>query len=66
MLNAARFAEDLRIPSENKLEKLNGNLDGYSSIRIIDQLRIICGVQKTQLTTFESLTTNHNFKKGHT
>ena len=41
MLNAARFVEDLRVPPGNRLEKLKGTLDGYFSIRINDQWRII-------------------------
>jgi proteic killer suppression protein len=41
MLNAARFVDDLRIPPGNRLEKLKGTLDGYFSIRINDQWRII-------------------------
>jgi len=40
-LNAANFVEDLRIPPANRLEKLSGNLDGFYSIRINKQYRII-------------------------
>ena len=41
MIEAAKVAEDLRIPPGNRLEKLVGNLDGFYSIRINDQWRII-------------------------
>ena len=40
MIEAAKVAEDLRIPPGNRLEKLAGNLDGFYSIRINDQWRI--------------------------
>ena len=41
MVEAAKVVEDLRIPPGNRLEKLAGNLDGFYSIRINDQWRII-------------------------
>lgn len=41
MLNRAYRLEDLKIPPNNKLEKLVGNLIGKYSIRINDQYRII-------------------------
>lgn len=41
MLDAAINIEDLRIPPNNKLKLLSGNLKGYHSIRINDQWRII-------------------------
>ena len=41
MLNNSQNIMDLQIPPSNKLEKLNGNLKGYHSIRINDQWRII-------------------------
>lgn len=41
MLNAAESYEDLKNPPGNKLEKLSGNLNGFYSIRINDQWRII-------------------------
>lgn len=41
MLDAAVHINDLRIPPGNHLEKLTGDLDGYFSIRINDQYRII-------------------------
>ena len=41
MIEAAKVVEDLRIPPGNRLEKLAGNLDGFYSIRINDQWRIV-------------------------
>lgn len=41
MLNAATKLSDLRVPPNNRLEKLSGDLDGYWSIRVNDQWRII-------------------------
>ena len=41
MLNNSLTITDLRIPPSNRLEKLSGNLDGFYSIRINDQWRII-------------------------
>lgn len=41
MLNNSQTINDLRIPPSNRLEKLSGNLDGFYSIRINDQWRIV-------------------------
>lgn len=41
MIEAAKVVEDLRLPPDNRLEKLVGNLDGLYSIRINDQWRIV-------------------------
>ena len=41
MLNNSQTINDLRIPPSNRLEKLSGNLEGYYSIRINDQWRIV-------------------------
>ncbi len=41
MLEAALDLVDLRIPPENRLEALKGDLKGKYSIRINDQFRII-------------------------
>lgn len=41
MIYAAKTMDDLRIPPGNRLEKLSGNLDGYFSVRINDQWRIV-------------------------
>ena len=40
MINNARRIDDLRIPPQNRLEKLSGNRDGQWSIRINDQWRV--------------------------
>jgi proteic killer suppression protein len=41
MLHAAAELEDLKVPPSNRLEKLEGNLKGFHSIRINDQWRLI-------------------------
>jgi toxin HigB-1 len=41
MLNNSQTINDLRIPPSNRLEKLGGKLDGFYSIRINDQWRIV-------------------------
>jgi toxin HigB-1 len=40
MLNAAKTTEDLRAPG-NRFERLKGDLEGFCSIRINDQWRIV-------------------------
>lgn len=40
MLNNAGRVDDLRIPPQNRLEKLSGDREGQWSIRINDQWRI--------------------------
>lgn len=41
MLHFAYAEQDLRVPPSNHYEHLQGNLKGYSSIRINDQYRIV-------------------------
>ena len=41
MLNNSQTITDLRVPPSNRLEKLIGDLDGFYSIRINSQWRII-------------------------
>jgi len=41
MINNAQNINDLRIPPANHLEKLSGNLEGFHSIRINKQWRVI-------------------------
>ncbi len=41
MINNSQNINDLRIPPDNRLEKLSGNLKQYHSIRINDQWRIV-------------------------
>lgn len=57
MINRAQKLDDLRIPPNNKLEKLRGDLGGKYSIRINDQYRIIFnwteqGVAEVQITDY--------------
>lgn len=41
MLNNSQDLMDLRVPPSNRLEKLTGDLNGFYSIRINNQWRII-------------------------
>lgn len=41
MIENAHCEQDLRIPPSNHLEQLKGNLEGFYSIRINKQFRII-------------------------
>ncbi len=41
MINSAQNINDLRIPPANRLEKLTGNLEGFYSIRVNKQWRIV-------------------------
>ncbi|OZG64186.1 toxin [Bifidobacterium hapali] len=41
MLKAARELRDLRIPPGNRLEPLKGDLQGYWSIRVNQQWRLV-------------------------
>ena len=47
MLNAACRPEDLKAPPANRLEHLKGNYEGFYSIRINDQYRIIFRFQES-------------------
>ncbi|NIU85747.1 MAG: type II toxin-antitoxin system RelE/ParE family toxin [Nitrosopumilaceae archaeon] len=40
ILNNAKNINDLRIPPNNRLEKLKGNREGQYSIRVNDQYRV--------------------------
>ncbi len=53
MLNNSQNLADLRIPPSNRLEKLQGNLKDYYSIRINDQWRIIFQWDKGQASQVE-------------
>jgi toxin HigB-1 len=41
MLNASHTLDDLRVPPANRLEKLRGKWEGFYSIRVNDQYRIV-------------------------
>lgn len=59
MLDSADKLEDLRIPPNNRLEALTGNLNGKYSIRINDQWRIIFlwenrGAEEVEIVDYHS------------
>ncbi|KAA0236619.1 type II toxin-antitoxin system RelE/ParE family toxin [bacterium] len=41
MLNSARTLADLRSPPGNRLEALQGDLNGFHSVRVNDQWRLV-------------------------
>jgi len=41
MVNSAYLLQDLRVPPGNRLEALKGDLQGFHSIRVNDQWRIV-------------------------
>lgn len=41
MINQARIVQDLLVPPGNRLEQLKGDLEGFWSIRINQQWRVI-------------------------
>ena len=41
MIDDAAADQDLRVPPSNHFEKLRGNLEGFHSIRVNDQWRLI-------------------------
>ena len=41
LLNRSMSLQDLRVPPSNRLEKLRGDLEGFHSIRINDQYRVV-------------------------
>jgi len=52
-INASPRIDKLRTPPGNRLEKLHGRLEGYWSIRINDQWRIIFKWQNNQAIDVE-------------
>ncbi len=53
MLNNSQDIADLRIPPSNRLEKLAGNLNGFYSIRINKQWRILFTWEKGNASEVE-------------
>jgi proteic killer suppression protein len=53
MLNNSQDIADLRIPPSNRLEKLAGNLNGFYSIRINKQWRVIFTWEKGNASNVE-------------
>ncbi len=41
VMNAALTLDDLRVPPSNRLEKLRGDWEGYYSIRVNQQYRLV-------------------------
>jgi proteic killer suppression protein len=52
MVNTAHDLMDLRIPPSNHLEGLKGDLEGFNSIRINDQLELFLNGPQEMLSKF--------------
>lgn len=63
MLNNSQNLLDSRIPPSNRLEKLNGNLKDFYSIRINNQWRIIFIWNNGNASNFEIIDYNEIMKK---
>jgi proteic killer suppression protein len=53
---------DLRIPPSNHFEKLSGNLDGWHSIRVNDQWRLIFQWNGSRGEATETYLDNHGYR----
>jgi proteic killer suppression protein len=60
LIDGAERLDDLKMPPDNKLEKLSGDLSGKYSIRINDQWRIIFNWKENSAYEVEII----NYHKG--
>jgi proteic killer suppression protein len=62
LLDDATEDSDLRVPASNHFEKLRGNLEGWHSIRINDQWRLIFQWNANQGEAAEVYLDNHGYR----
>jgi proteic killer suppression protein len=62
LLDDATSDADLRVPPSNHFEKLRGNLDGWHSIRINDQWRLIFQWSSSRGEAVEVYLDNHSHR----
>ena len=62
LIDDASSDKDLRSPPSNHFEKLKGNLDGFSSIRVNNQWRIIFQWNNRTGEAFELYLDNHSYR----
>jgi proteic killer suppression protein len=62
LLDDATEDSDLRVPPSNHFEKLRGNLDGWHSIRVNDQWRLIFQWNGNQGEAAEVYLDNHGYR----
>jgi proteic killer suppression protein len=62
LLDDASEDSDLRVPPSNHFEKLRGNLDGWHSIRVNDQWRLIFQWNANQEEAAEVYLDNHGYR----
>ncbi len=62
LLDDATEDSDLRVPPSNHFEKLRGNLDGWHSIRVNDQWRLIFQWNGNHEEVAEVYLDNHGYR----
>lgn len=62
MLDIAMSERDLRLPPGNHFEKLSGNLEGWRSIRVNQQWRLIFEWDETQSQALNIYLDNHSYR----
>jgi proteic killer suppression protein len=62
LLDDAMSDADLRVPPSNHFEKLHGNLDGWHSIRVNDQWRLIFQWNGSRGEAVEVYLDNHGYR----
>jgi proteic killer suppression protein len=62
LLDDARSDSDLRVPPSNHFERLCGNLDGWYSIRVNDQWRLIFHWDSEQGEAADVFLDNHGYR----
>ena len=62
LLDDATDDSDLRVPPSNHFEKLRGNLDGWHSIRVNDQWRLIFQWNGSRGEAAEVYLDNHSYR----
>jgi proteic killer suppression protein len=62
MIDAATSDQDLRIPPGNHFEKLRGNLEGYCSVRVNQQWRVIFRWDSSRGEASDVYLDNHRYR----
>jgi proteic killer suppression protein len=62
LLDDAMSDSDLRVPPSNHFEKLRGSLDGWHSIRVNDQWRLIFQWNGSRGEAIEVYLDNHSYR----
>jgi proteic killer suppression protein len=62
LLDDAMSDSDLRVPPSNHFEKLRGNLDGWHSVRVNEQWRLIFQWNGSRGEAVEVYLDNHSYR----